>query len=113
LIGGTSYTAGNSAAAGSLFGAGYIEMSGSTPFIDFHHGSSTADFTSRIISSASGRLEITGTTPANLTYNGRTVGFRFYCNGHQYTNGTVESSNSLIVNRAAKDGGIFIMTNGQ
>lgn len=39
--------------------ANTVELSSATPFIDFHFGSSTADYTSRIIESASGRLQIT------------------------------------------------------
>ena len=38
-----------------------IELSGATPYIDFHFGSSTADNTSRIIESSSGVLNINGT----------------------------------------------------
>lgn len=37
---------------------GYIELYGEPPFIDFHYGNSTADFTSRIIESSSGVLEL-------------------------------------------------------
>lgn len=37
-----------------------IELSSATPYIDFHFNSSTADYTSRIIESASGRLSING-----------------------------------------------------
>lgn len=37
-----------------------VEISHPTPFIDFHFGSSTADYTSRIIETASGRLSIEG-----------------------------------------------------
>jgi hypothetical protein len=37
-----------------------LELSSSTPFIDFHYGSSTADYTSRIIENTSGTLEVSG-----------------------------------------------------
>lgn len=40
--------------------AAAVEISHPTPFIDFHFGSSTADYTSRIIETASGRLSIEG-----------------------------------------------------
>jgi len=43
-----------------------IELSSSTPFIDFHYGRSTADYTSRIIEYASGSLSVTG----NLNVSG-------------------------------------------
>lgn len=38
-----------------------IELSYTTPYIDFHYGNSTADYTSRIIESASGTLTVNGT----------------------------------------------------
>ncbi|MDE6116931.1 MAG: hypothetical protein K2G33_05415, partial [Duncaniella sp.] len=40
--------------------SGAIELYAPTPYIDFHYGSTTTDYTSRIIESASGRLSITG-----------------------------------------------------
>lgn len=40
------------------FGQGHIELYGSTPYIDFHFNNSTADYTSRIIEEASGRLKV-------------------------------------------------------
>lgn len=39
---------------------GGIEIFDTTPYIDFHYGNSTEDFTSRIIESASGVLELLG-----------------------------------------------------
>jgi hypothetical protein len=41
-------------------GAGRLELSTSTPYIDFHFDNSTADYTSRIIENSSGKLDITG-----------------------------------------------------
>jgi len=42
---------------------GAVEIYGSTPYIDFHFGNSTSDYTSRIIESTSGTLSI----PKNLS----------------------------------------------
>ena len=39
---------------------GSIELYGGTPFIDFHYGRSTSDYTSRIIANGSNLLSITG-----------------------------------------------------
>lgn len=39
---------------------GSIELYGDTPFIDFHHGYSDADYTSRIIANSSGELTVCG-----------------------------------------------------
>lgn len=58
LSGGT--VTGGLAINGSLQAKGGVEISGSTPFIDFHYGNSTADYTSRIIETSSGVLDING-----------------------------------------------------
>jgi hypothetical protein len=44
------------------FGDGGIELSQATPYIDFHFGSSTADFTSRLIASEDGVLKLDSAT---------------------------------------------------
>lgn len=44
------------------FGEGGIELSHDTPFIDFHYGHSTADFTSRLIASEDGVVQIQSAT---------------------------------------------------
>lgn len=54
--------------SGSLNAVTYIEMTGSTPFIDFHYGDSTADYTSRIIEGLSGQLTVTGKLRVGLGY---------------------------------------------
>ena len=54
IITATTYKAGK-----SMFQEGQLELSGATPYIDFHYGSSTADYTHRIIAETSDRLNIT------------------------------------------------------
>lgn len=51
-------TSANSGSNVSVIGAGYIELSYSTPHIDFHYNNSTSDYTHRIIAQ-SGNLQIT------------------------------------------------------
>lgn len=46
---------------GEILGIGSIEISGATPYIDFHFGNSTADYTTRLIEDASGVLNLLGT----------------------------------------------------
>ena len=55
----------------------WIELSSATPYIDFHFGSSSSDFTSRIIESASGYLQIAG----KLGINGANSTYNFYVDG--------------------------------
>ncbi|WP_368107211.1 tail fiber domain-containing protein [Bacteroides nordii] len=43
----------------SMFQDGQLELSGTTPYIDFHYGNSTADYTHRIIAETADRLNIT------------------------------------------------------
>lgn len=45
----------------TLYGNGYVELYGYTPFIDFHFNNSTADHTSRIIEARQGVLEFNNT----------------------------------------------------
>jgi len=47
---------------GTTFESQCMELFAATPYIDFHFGSSTADYTSRIIESASGTLSINSVT---------------------------------------------------
>lgn len=49
-----SFYAGNSS-----FQNGRLELSGATPYIDFHFGNSTADYTHRIIAATATRMDIT------------------------------------------------------
>lgn len=80
LTGVTNITASGSITASSLkcgnsvYGNTYIELYGPTPYIDFHFGSSTADYTSRIIEKANGVLtcEKAFTVGSALTVNGIT-----------------------------------------
>lgn len=42
-----------------------VEISGTTPFIDFHYGDSSADYTSRIIEAENGTLNVIGNLKVN------------------------------------------------
>lgn len=55
---GDANTSPNSNSSNSSVGKGYLELNATTPFIDFHYGNSTADYTHRIIA-YSGHFEIT------------------------------------------------------
>ena len=68
-----SLTASGIIKAGSLHAlSGQVEITGSTPYIDFHFGNTTTDFTSRIIETSSGKLSINDTIFASMSGN---VGF--------------------------------------
>ena len=55
---GKANTSPNSNSSNSCIGKGYLELNATTPYIDFHYGNSTADYTHRIIA-YSGHFEIT------------------------------------------------------
>lgn len=55
---GYANTSPNSNSSNSCVGKGYLELNATTPYIDFHYGNSTADYTHRIIA-YSGHFEIT------------------------------------------------------
>lgn len=95
LIGNAGYTSTSAAVAGTYISQGFIEMSGATPFIDFHHNNSTTDFTGRIIANNANGLNISPrlgiNTDANASYN-------LYCNGPSYFNGAAYINNRLTIN---------------
>ena len=62
---------------GGLFSKG-VEVSNTTPYVDFHFGNSTSDFTSRIIETTSGKLSVlnasgTGKLVANIQGQSQSV----------------------------------------
>lgn len=67
----------------SFYNNGSIELYGSTPFIDFHYGNSTADYTSRLIEGLSGQLTCTGKFRIGLGYTTSTD-YNFYVSGSAY-----------------------------
>lgn len=93
--------------SGGMEGVHYIEMSNSTPYIDFHYGFSTADYTSRIIEGLSGQLTVTGKLRVGLSYNTSTD-YAFYVNGDGYfvdnviTEGDFSSRGDAIIDGHAK-----------
>lgn len=56
---GDANTSNNSSSNKTLVGRGYIELNHTSPYIDFHHGNSTADYTSRLITTSSDTLNCT------------------------------------------------------
>ena len=70
-------------AGDSSYNAGTIELYGSTSFIDFHYGRSTADYTTRLIEGLSGQLTCTGKFRIGLNYTTSTD-YNFYVSGSAY-----------------------------
>lgn len=56
---GEANTSANSNSSNTYIGKGSIELNASTPHIDFHHGNSTSDYTSRLITTSSDTLNCT------------------------------------------------------
>ena len=57
---------------GTSYNGKYIELSNTTPYIDFHYNSASDDYTSRIIESASGVLSINSVRLSNNTVTATT-----------------------------------------
>lgn len=72
----------------------YIELIGSTPFIDFHYNSSTADYTSRIIEGLSGQLTVTGKLRVGLGYTTSTD-YAFHVVGTAYASENIIAAGDL------------------
>ena len=65
----------------TTYNAGWIELSGGAPYIDFHFNNSTVDYTSRIIENASGRLYIPGKLAIGYTNDSYSLATAsFICN---------------------------------
>ena len=70
-------TSANSNSSNSCVGKGYLELNATTPYIDFHHGNSTADYTSRLITTSSDTLNCTSnfTSSKNIRSTGDVVAY--------------------------------------
>ena len=114
LIGDTSYTATTSGAAGTYIQQGCIEMSASTPYIDFHRSNNTGDYTGRIIADAVARLHfVYGGTAENITYNSRARAFNLYNQGSLYSSGDVETAGYFLNNVSAAGNGYYLYGNNK
>lgn len=67
----------NSGSNNALVSRGYIELNHTSPHIDFHHGNSTADYTSRLITTSSDTLNCTSnfTSSKNIRATGDVVAY--------------------------------------
>ncbi len=74
---GDANTNNNSSSNNAYISRGYIELNHPTPFIDFHHGNSTADYTSRLITTSSDTLNCTSnfTSSKNIRATGDVVAY--------------------------------------
>ena len=74
---GDANTSANSNSSNSYVGKGYLELNATTPYIDFHHGNSTADYTSRLITTSSDTLNCTSnfTSSKNIRATGDVVAY--------------------------------------
>ena len=74
---GNANTSANSNSSNSCVGKGYLELNATTPYIDFHHGNSTADYTSRLITTSSDTLNCTSnfTSSKNIRATGDVVAY--------------------------------------
>ena len=75
-VGGAN-TSPNSNSSNACIGKGYLELNATTPYIDFHHGNSTADYTSRLITTSSDTLNCTSnfTSSKNIRATGDVVAY--------------------------------------
>lgn len=86
----------------SMNGAGGIEISHSTtPYIDFHYGNSTENYTSRLYESVSGTLNIV----KNLIIGGGLTSHNIFANGYIGQNaGTISTSSTTNFDTALREG---------
>lgn len=74
---GNANTSANSNSSNSCVGKGYLELNASTPYIDFHHGNSSSDYTSRLITTSNDTLNCTSnfTSSKNIRATGDVVAY--------------------------------------
>jgi hypothetical protein len=74
---GDANTSFNSNSSNTFINKGSIELNATTPYIDFHHGNSTADYTSRLITTSSDTLNCTSnfTSSKNIRATGDVVAY--------------------------------------
>ena len=74
---GDANTSNNSNSSNTYIGKGYLELNHTSPYIDFHHGNSTADYTSRLITTSSDTLNCTSnfTSSKNIRATGDVVAY--------------------------------------
>ena len=67
----------NSGSNNALVSRGYIELNHTSPYIDFHHGNSSSDYTSRLITTSSDTLNCTSnfTSSKNIRATGDVVAY--------------------------------------
>ena len=85
------YVKANTITSKASVSAQSIELSFSTPYIDFHFENSTSDYTSRIIEEASGRLKVTG----SLSIGDKLIGGK-WCHNDTTSYGLYWSSESVL-----------------
>ena len=74
---GDANTSNNSSSSNTYIGKGYLELNATTPYIDFHHGNSSSDYTSRLITTSSDTLNCTSnfTSSKNIRATGDVVAY--------------------------------------
>lgn len=74
---GEANTSANSNSSNTYIGKGSIELNASTPYIDFHHGNSSSDYTSRLVTTSSDTLNCTSnfTSSKNIRATGDVVAY--------------------------------------
>ena len=74
---GDANTSNNSNSNNTYIGKGYIELNYTSPYIDFHHGNSTSDYTSRLITTSNDTLNCTSnfTSSKNIRATGDVVAY--------------------------------------
>lgn len=78
----------------TYIGVGFVELSGGTPFIDFHYKNSTNDYTNRIIEGLSGELTVTGKLRIGLSYTTPT-NYNFHVAGSAYVSTSITTEGSI------------------
>lgn len=108
-IGTSAYVNQNSAAPGTWIEAGLIKLrTEGASIIDMNCNLSAAEYNTRLLADAIGRLHIMYSANPTLTYNNRTVEINLYNEGSLYSSGNIETSNQVRINTNTTNKGFYL-----
>ena len=94
----TATTSSAAGGSGSIWGSGYSELYGATPYIDMHRNCACADYSVRLINSETGRFDILLNNSTGCTASTQSATFLFCSNGTLLVPQFIYGNNGRVLN---------------